>query len=164
MSFPTWAVVVLTVACLLVGSALLYVLAKWLGYAVLGGAVSVSRRVAGRLPPDWRRSGLRTLRWLDGSDSRGSSFPAIARLLVGIARGLPGGRRADTVAVIVPLVVVGIPLFALFVLVVWIGPIYVLARVVLEGPRPWSIPLGFLAVGAYFGVLLAGRRLVLAAG
>lgn len=163
LPLPTWTVVVLTVATLLVGSALLYALAARLGYAVLGAVVAASRRVAGRLPPDWRQSGLDALRRLEGVESRGSSFPALARLFVGIGRRLPGGRRTDTAAVILPLLVVGVPLFALFVLAVWVAPIYLLARVVLSGPRAWSIPLGFLAVGVYFGVLLASRRAVLAA-
>lgn len=85
-----------------------------------------------------------------------------------MSRLLPGQPLRNPYTFILPLVVVGIPVFLLALVALWAIPITLFAVVMSAGPAPWSTVLAVLSLLGYFAAVAVawrvGRRAPVAVG
>lgn len=116
--------------------------------AVFAGAVRAAYRL-GLYRPDERTSHS-----TDGPE-RDRGIILFTRALRAMSRPLSGTPTTNARTVVLPLLLLGIPVFLAVLVVLWVVPVTLFGVVWTTVPTPWSSVLAMMSLVAYFGLFLA---------
>ena len=124
------------------------------------GVYLLLSRVLRLVVSDGRRNGA------DGDSAsyfdreKGEWFVPFAELLVLLGTLTPGREDAGPLTIIAPLFVLAVPAALVLFGLLWLVPMGLFSVASLQGPEPWGVALGAVAVVAYFGCFLCTWELV----
>lgn len=122
---------------------------------IWGAVFAIAVRAAYRL--GLYRPDERTSHSADGPE-RDRGIILFTRALRAVSRPLSGTPTTNARTVVFPLFLLGIPLFLVVLVVLWVVPVTLFGVVLTTVPSPWSSALAMVSLVAYFGLFLAVWR------